>query len=86
MILKIILIVELINVYIEIIIFSEIYDSPTSVTEHRCNTGMKTMLTFCFELVRNLLIYFLIPILETEIPKLNHHLSPGGLVPKISEG
>ena len=45
-----ILIVELINVYIEIIIFSEIYDSPTIVTEHPCNTGMKTMLTSCFEL------------------------------------
>ena len=43
-----ILIVELINAYVEINIFSEIYDSPTIVTEHPCDTGMKTMLTSFF--------------------------------------
>ena len=64
------------DVYIEIIIFSEIYDSPNIVIERPCNTGMKTMLTSCFELIRNLVIYFLISIFSNRNPKVESSLEP----------
>ena len=66
----------MINVYIEINIFSEIYDSPNIVAENPCSTGMKTMLTYCFQLFRNLVIYLLISFFSNGNPKVESSLEP----------